>query len=140
MFNETKEQLEKAKRLLVINESLTDYAGPIFVFGNIDWLFNNQNSTIISATMPKEQFVILNNNVPNWVNEVKTRKNCANNILVIRDMDKISIEKQEIFLDILEDNQISLEELPENLKIILNADCKCDVNIKVRDIVECYEI
>ena len=55
-------------------------------------------------------------------------------------MDKISIERQEILLDILEDNQISTEDLPENLKIILNSDKKCDVNLKIRDIVECYEV
>lgn len=137
---DTKDQLEYAKKLLVIKESLVDYAGPIFIFGNVDWLLNSQNSTIISATMPREEFVILNNNVPKWVDEVNTKSNDVNNILVIRDMDKISLERQEILLDILEDNQISTEDLPENLKIILNASNKCDVNVKVRDIVECYEI
>ena len=55
-------------------------------------------------------------------------------------MDKISLEKQEILLDILENNQVSLEDLPENLKIILTATSKCDINSKIRDIVECYEI
>lgn len=135
-----KEQLEYAKKLLVIKESLVDYAGPIFIFGNVDWLLNSQNSTIISATMPREEFAILNENVPKWVNEVNSKANDANNILVIRDMDKISLERQEVLLDILEDNQISTEDLPENLKIILNAEKKCDVNIKVRDIVECYEL
>lgn len=137
---DTKEQLEYAKKLLVIKESLVDYAGPIFIFGNVDWLFDNQNATVISATMPREEFAILNNNVPKWVDEVNLKANDKNNILVIRDIDKISLERQEILLDILEDNQISTEDLPENLKIILNASNKCDINVKVRDIVECYEL
>lgn len=137
---DTKEQLEYAKKLLVIKESLVDYVGPIFIFGNVDWLFDNQNATVISAAMPREEFVILNNNVPKWVDEVNLKANDKNNILVIRDMDKVSLERQEILLDILEDNQISTEDLPENLKIILNASNKCDINVKVRDIVECYEL
>lgn len=135
-----KEQLQRTKRMLVIRESFVDYAGSIFVVGNIDWLLNGLNPVIISATMPKEEFIILNNHVPNWVNEVKSRDYNINNVLVISDMDKVSVEKQELLLDILENNQVSTEQLPENLKIILNANEKCNVNFKVRDVVEYYEI
>ena len=109
-------------------------------FGNIDWLLEGNDITIISATMPKEEFVILNNRVPKWVSDVNMHVDANNNILIIKDMDKISVEKQELLLDILDNNQISSEELPENLKIILNADVKCEVNNKIRDIVECYEL
>lgn len=137
---EIKEQLEVMKRLVVAKECLIDYTGPLFVFGNIDLLLSDQHPTIISAIMPREEFVILNNRVPNWVNEVKSKANTGNNILVICDMDKISIEGQEILLDILEDNQISTERLPENLKIILHANEKCRINPKIRDIIECYGI
>lgn len=137
---EIKEQLEVMKRLFVVKECLIDYTGPLFVFGNIDLLLSDQHLTILSAIMPREEFVILNNRVPNWVNEVKSKANTSNNILVICDMDKISIEEQEILLDILEDNQISTERLPENLKIILHANKKCGINPKIMDIVECYEI
>lgn len=135
-----KEQLERTKRMLVIRESFVDYAGPIFVVGNIDWLLNGLSPVIISATMPKEEFSILNNRIPNWVNQVIYNQNNANNVLVIKDIDKIDLEKQEILLDILENNQISTEDLPENIKIILNSDNKCDINFKIRDIVEYYEI
>lgn len=137
---ELREKLEKTKNLLVIKECLIDYVGPLFIFGDIESLLGEENLTIISATMPREEFVILNNRVPKWFDEVKTKASDINNILIIKDMDKISLERQEILLDILENNQISTEELPENLKIILNADKKCDINGKVRDIVECYEI
>lgn len=135
-----KKELETVKRLLVIKESLIDYTGPIFVFGNIDMLLNAKNQTVISATMPREEFVILNERIPNWVIEVNSKVDYNNNILIIKDMDKISLERQEILLDILEDNQISTENLPENLKIILHSDKACDINFKIRDIVECYEI
>lgn len=137
---ETKEQLEVMKRLVVVKECLIDYAGPLFVFGNIDLLLCGQHSTIISATIPREEFAILNNRVPDWVNAVNSKADTITNILVIRDMDKISIERQEILLDILEENQISTECLPENLKIILHANKRCEINPKIKDIVECYEI
>ena len=138
MSSENKAEL--TNNLLVIKECLIDYVGPLFVFGNIDWLLDGNDITIISATMPKEDFVILNNRVPKWVSDVNLRVDAKNNILIIKDMDKISVERQELLLDILDNNQISSEELPENLKIILNADVKCEVNNKIRDIVECYEL
>ena len=135
-----KNNVEFADKLSVIKECLIDYVGPLFIFGNIDWLLDGNDITIISVTMPKEEFVILNNRVPKWVSDVNMRVDAKNNILIIKDMDKISVEKQELLLDILDNNQISSEELPENLKIILNADVKCEVNNKIRDIVECYEL
>lgn len=135
-----KSELETTKKMLLVGESLFDYAGPLFVLGNIDMLMSGYNPTIISATMPREEFVILNNCIPNWVNEVNAKANDSNNILIIKDMDKISVQRQEILLDILEDNQVSTENLPENLKIILNADKKCDISFKIRDLVEYYEI
>lgn len=137
---ELKDNVEFADKLSVIKECLIDYVGPLFIFGDIDWLLDGNDITIISATMPKEDFVILNNRVPKWVSDVNLRMDAKNNILIIKDMDKISVEKQELLLDILDNNQISSEELPENLKIILNADVKCEVNNKIRDIVECYEL
>lgn len=137
---ELKNNVEFADKLSVIKECLIDYVGPLFIFGDIDWLLDGNDITIISVTMPKEEFVILNNRVPKWVSDVNMRVDAKNNILIIKDMDKISVEKQELLLDILDNNQISSEELPENLKIILNADVKCEVNNKIRDIVECYEL
>ena len=63
-----RKELESAKKMLVVEECLIDYAGPIFVFGNIDILLKGHNPTIISAAMPREEFVILNNRIPLWVN------------------------------------------------------------------------
>lgn len=127
-------------KLLIMKECLIDYVGPLFIFGDIDWLSEANNITIISATMPKEEFVILNNNIPKWVSEVNSHANDQNNILIIKDIDKIEVEKQEILLDILDNNQISSEELPSNLKIILNSSVKCELSYKIRELVECYEL
>lgn len=135
-----RKELQNTKKLLIVKESLVDYAGPVFVFGNIDNFINKDNLTIISATMPREEFVILNEHIPQWVNEVKSKSDYKYNFLLIKDMDKVSIERQEILLDILEENQISTEDLPDNLRIILNSEKKCDINTKIRDIVECYEV
>ena len=71
---------------------------------------------------------------------INLKSNDSTNILVIKDMDKINVDRQEILLEILEDNQISTEKLPENLKIILNSELYCDINYKIRDIVELYKI
>lgn len=135
-----REELERTKNLLVVKECLVDYVGPIFVFGNIESELDDYNPCVISATMDREEFVILNGKVPMWIDEITKKASEVYNILIIKDMDKISLEKQEILLDILENNQVSLENLPENLKIILTATSKCDINSKIRDIVECYEI
>ena len=137
---EIKKELNKMKQTFVIQESLTDYVGPIFICGEIDWLLENINPVVISMTMPRENFIIQNDITPNWINQIRDKYNNENNILLICDMDKISMDRQEILLDMLEDNQISSEELPENLKIIIQSDTKCNISTKIRDIVEYYEI
>ena len=133
-----KEQLKKLKKLMVIKESLTDYVEPILVIGNIDWLLNS-TVTIVSLMLPKEEFAILNDKIPSWVLQVRNKRINKENILVMTDFDKISIEKQELLLEILKDNKISSEDLPENLKIVLHARGRCNINPKIRDLIECYE-
>ncbi|MBQ9012314.1 MAG: hypothetical protein IJ094_01865 [Bacilli bacterium] len=128
------------KNKLVVFECLVDYAGPILLIGDINWLLNQYDATVISATIPKEELIIANNYMPKWVNEVRNKETLKTNILIITDFHKISIDKQELFLDILKNNQISSESLPDDLKIIVQADEKCIINQKVRDIVEYYEI
>lgn len=137
---ELKENTTFPEKLSIIKECLIDYVGPFLIVGDIDWLLEGENITTISATLPKEEFIIINNQIPNWMIKLEDKNNDENNILVITDMDKIEIEKQEILLDILENNQISTKALPSNLKVILNAKQKCKINNKVRDIIEYYEI
>ena len=135
-----KESLEQLKKQIVIEESLTDYAGPILIFGNINWLIENKNVITVSLTMSRDNFAIINNKYPNWSIEVQNKANEDENILIINDIDKVDINRQEILLDILEDNEISTEKLPDNLKIILHSNNKCDISLKIRDIVECYSL
>ena len=127
-------------KLNAIKESLIDYVGPILIFGDISWLLENKDINVVSAISPKEKFMILDNNIPNWINNVEKRKDNISNILIINDLDKISIDEQELLLDILEINKVSNRKLPNNLKIILNANKKCELISNIRDIVECYEI
>lgn len=132
--------LNHMKNLILIEECLVDYVGPICVFGDFSPVLKEKNVTFISATMPKEEFAIINERIPKWVYEVNLKSNAKDNVLIIKDIDKISIERQELLLEILENNQISTEKLPENLKIIISSEKKCDINPKIRDIVECYEV
>lgn len=127
-------------KLNAIKESLIDYVGPILIFGDISWLLENKDIDVVSAISPKEKFMILDNNIPNWINDVEKRKDNISNILIINDLDKITNEEQELLLDILEINQVSNRKLPDNLKIVLNANKKCELISNIRDIVECYEI
>lgn len=133
-----KQKLESFKLLAVISEALTDYVSPIFTSNDISMILEGKNPTVIKATMPKEEFVILNNHIPNWVVDVNSKCNESDNILIIEDIDKIKIEDQELFLDIIKDNQISTVDLPSNLKIILKASSKCEISSKIRSYVEYY--
>ena len=137
---ELKNKLGLLKNLTIINECVIDYVGPLFIFGNIDLLLNKNEVTVASACLPKEEFAIINSNIPSWVKQIEAKSNESNNILVITDMDKISLENQDLFLDLIENKQISTYELPENLKIILHASKKCEINPKLRVFVESYEI
>lgn len=129
-----------SERLGVIKECLIDYVGPILIFGDISWLLENEDILVVSAINPKKKFMILDNNIPNWITEVEKRKDNLSNILIINDLDKISIDEQELLLDVLEINKVSNRKLPNNLKIVLNANNKCELISNIRDIVECYEI
>lgn len=134
------EELKTMNKNLIVYECLTDYVGPILIFGNIDITLFDKDATVISATLPKEELILLKENIPKWVSKICSKYNENTNILVINDFDKITLDKQELFLDILEYNQISTYDLPANLKIILLSLNKCEVNNKIKDIIECYEV
>ena len=69
-----------------------------------------------------------------------TIRKSDNNILVITDIDKVSLEKQGLLIDIIENNHISTVELPKNLKVVLHSNIKCKLNDKIRPLLECYNI
>ncbi len=134
-----KDRLEIIKNITVINECLIDYTGPICIFGTLDLVFIKDKVTIISATLSEDNFAIINGKVPSWVNSVSKNKS-DNNILVITDIDKVSLEKQGLLIDIIENNHISTVELPKNLKVVLHSNTKCELNDKIRPLLECYNI
>ena len=72
---------DKKLDLEAIKECLIDYSSPIFITGKID--LQNKQSTIIDASMPKEDLIIRRSE-PKWVRKVFNNKNNESNILVIK--------------------------------------------------------
>lgn len=116
-------------KLDLIKDYLSVYACPLFILGNIDDLDINKYN-VVSADCPKQNFIIFNRN-PKWLNRALNNES-DNNILIIKNFDKLSLEEQELFIDIICNNTISGEELPENLKIIINAEKECKLIPKIR--------
>ena len=56
--------------------------------------------------------------------------------MIICDFEKITIEEQEKFLEILKASQVSTVPLPENLKVIMLAKTNCELNQKIARLVE----
>ena len=110
---------ERKQTIRTIKECLMDYVGPIYICGKVFDL-SADSLTIIHATMPKEDLLILNNRYPEWVQRVKNNS-MSKNILLIKDFDKISYDDQRMFIELVCKNSISSEKLPSNLKIIINS-------------------
>lgn len=119
----------------LIKECLIDYVGPIFICDDFN-VSNNDLITTISATIPREELVILDNNYPLWYRRVLERANQTSNILCITDFDQISTEEQKLFLDIICENCISGEKLPDNLKIVISSNTMCPLIEDIREVVE----
>ena len=122
-----------------IKECLIDYSTPIYIKGNIEVL-EPLATSIISAKIPKQELIILNNRNPEWLTKILNNYDKENNILIIKDFDKISKEEQNFFIDIICENLISSKELPQNLKIIINSLERCKLIQKISDIVQYFEI
>ena len=123
----------------LIAECLIDYSGPIYIIGTIGDI-TNKSVTKISATIPREKLIILNNNRPDWYNNVINNSFLDNNILIITDFEKISIEEQKLFLDIICRNSISSEILPRNLKIIINSESVCPLLSEINEVVQYIKV
>ena len=122
----------------LLEECLIDYSDPIFIVGEMD-IHENDNITVISATIPKEELVIINEIYPKWYFNVLKKSNTNNNILVIKDFEQISIEEQKLFMDIICKNTFSSEKLPDNLKIIINAKNVCQILPDIREVIQYIE-
>ncbi len=130
---------EKRKALELIRECLVDYSTPLYIVGNIDEL-NLATNNVISVLAPKSSFAIINESYPDWVNRAYENANNMFNIVVFKDFDKLSLEEQNLFTDIICNNRISSEDLPEDLKIILNSEKQCKLIPKISDVVQQIEL
>ena len=131
--------MKKESVMSIIEEALRDYSDPLYIIGNMD-RDNGETITTISATMPREELVIIGNKYPDWYLKVVKNASKDNNILCIADFDKISTEEQKLFIDIICKQYISSEKLPENLKIIVNANEPCPLISEISEVVQYFEL
>ena len=133
------EETMDSKKIQIVKESIVDYVIPLFIVGECN-LFTEQNATIVSATCEKEDMAIISGNMPKWIAEIFGKASANNNTLVITDIEKIAIDEQEKFLEILKENQISSVRLPKNLKIVMRSKVKCSINEKIARLIEYVEV
>lgn len=133
------EIINYVKKVETINECLVDYSDPLYISGKI-YDLDKLEATTISATIPKEELIILNNKYPNWLTEIIKKEHNDNNILIINDFEKITFDKQKMFMDIIVRNYISSIKLPSNLKIIINSDYKCELIPELNEIIQYFDM
>ncbi len=126
---------DRRKMLELIRECLVDYSTPLYIVGNIDDLNLNTNN-IESVENVKRNFIIYNNNYPTWVTKAHNNSGNIFNMVIFKNFDSLNSEEQELFIDILCRNKISSEDLPEDLKIIINSEKECKLIPKIDDVVQ----
>ena len=122
-----------------LEECIEEYSSPIFIVGLMSDLDENQSITTLSATIPREELIIKNNRYPEWLTKVVNNSLKNENILFIKDFEDISVEEQKLFIDIICENCISSEELPENLKVIINSEYECPIIPEIREVVQYFK-
>lgn len=123
----------------VITDCIVAYSTPLYIVGEFNPI-NALTTNVISATMPKTELEILNNKYPNWLLQVFANANNENNILILKDFDKITEEEQSLFIDLICENQVSTKELPDNFKLIINAEKRCPLISKISDVIQYIEM
>jgi len=131
--------MEKDNEINSIKEALLDYSDPIYIVGDMK-KSTSPSVVTISATIPKEELLIKNNEYPIWYLKVLRNSYKGNSILCIRDFDKISIEEQKLFLDIITKQYFSSEKLPPNLKIIIQSENSCQLLPEIEEVIQYYKI
>ena len=131
--------MEKDNGMNSIKEALVDYSDPIYIVGDMKKSISPSVVTI-SATMPQEELIIKNNEYPIWYLKVLRNSYKGNSILCIRDFDKISIEEQKLFLDIISKQYFSSEKLPPNLKIIIQSETPCQLLPEIEEVIQYYKV
>jgi hypothetical protein len=125
-------------KLEAIKECLIDYSGPIFLSGSV-FDMHTKSLTVLEADVPKEELLIINNKFPEWLVRLKNNSD-KGNVLLIKNFDKISLEDQRRFVEIICNNCICSEALPENLRIIINSTNKCELIPEIEEVIQYFEI
>jgi len=121
--------------IMAIGESLVAYSSPILILGNSNGM--EKIATVsIDARCPKEDLIIIGNRLPIWLEELNHKEG---NILYIDNFDKISLEDQKLFIDLIAKSTISSEKLP-NLKILIHADKKFTIIPEIGQEIQVYEM
>ncbi|MDR0850561.1 MAG: tail fiber assembly protein [Christensenellaceae bacterium] len=106
-----------------VKEYIKDNLTPLWLEGFDSKQF--KNSVVVEANAPKTEFAVFmgrNGAVfPSWYNAVLEKKNEQVNLLVFEDIDRLSEEEQERFLEIVKYRTISNAKLPDNCCIILTS-------------------
>lgn len=122
-----------------IKECIIDYSSPIFIVGDIYGL-SKLAVSVISATIDRSELIIIGNKYPEWLTNIKKNSNNNNNLLIIKDFEKISEEEQKLFIDIICNQRICGEKLPEDVKILINSAYKCNLISDIEDVIQYFEL
>ena len=128
---------DKILNLEAIKECIIDYSSPIFIIGDID--LNVKESTVIDANTPKENLIIMGRE-PAWVRKVFNNRNKEENILIIKNFDDLNLDRQALFMDIIRYNKVSSIDLPNNLKIIINAKKKTKIHPRIFEMIQIFNL
>lgn len=122
-----------------LKECLEEYSSPIFIVGILEGINESDYVTVLSATIPREELIIKNKKYPKWLYKVENNSLRKENILIIKDFEDISEEEQKLFIDLICENNISSEELPANLKIIINSRYKCPIIPEIEEVIQYFK-
>ena len=78
---------------------------------------SNCETTLLNGHYEGTEFIS-----PKWYNDLMTKKDMKNNILVIDNLTNISLEEQLKFCEILKYRKISTFELPQNCCIVITCE------------------
>ena len=119
--------------VMAIGESLVSYSSPILIIGNSNGM-ESLATARIDATGPKEDLIIIGTKRPSWLYAInKSEKK----LLYIDNFDKISLDDQRLFIDIIAKGIIS-GEIIRDIKILIHADNKFPIIPELGEELQIY--
>jgi len=121
--------------VIAIGESLVAYSSPILIIGNSNGM-ETLATKVIDATIPKEDLIIIGNKKPSWLEDII---NSDKKLLYIDNFDKISLDDQRLFIDLIAKGRISSEVIP-GIKILIHADKEFPIIPEIGEEIQIYEM